>query len=108
MMLDKASETGAGWVARYVNIVALNIRKKRGSMTQQELADKAQVSRTVVQRAESGKSIEFDNLLRIAYALGVEPGDLCLTEKERQEFSSKVKRLVDALYGALEERENKK
>lgn len=107
MMLDKTSNGGLGWVGRYVAIVAENIRRKRGTMTQQELADKAGVSRTVVQRAESGKSIELESLLKIAHALKVEPSDLCLTESDHEEFNAKVKRLVDALYGALDKREKK-
>lgn len=107
MVLDKASAVGLGWVERYVAIVAENVRRKRGTMTQQELADKAGVSRTVVQRVESGKSVEFESLLKIAKALKVEPADLCLTDDEHGEFNAKTKRLVDALYKALEEREKK-
>jgi transcriptional regulator with XRE-family HTH domain len=107
MALDKASTGSLGWIERYVAIVAENVRRKRGTMTQQELADKAGVSRTVVQRVEAGKSVEFESLLKIAKALKVEPADLCLTEEDRDEFNSKTKRLVDALYRALEEREKK-
>jgi transcriptional regulator with XRE-family HTH domain len=107
MMLDKTSVGGGEWVKRYVAIVAANIRNRRGSMTQEELAQKAGVSRTVVQRAEAGLSIQFDNLLRIARALGVEPSDLCLTEDEHQAFNFRTKKLVDALYGVLEKKEGK-
>lgn len=107
MMLDRTSAEGREWVKRYVAIVAANIRNRRGSMTQEELAKKAGVSRTVVQRAESGLSIQFDNLLRIAHALGVEPSDLCLTEDEHRAFNFKTKKIVDALYGALTKKEEK-
>jgi DNA-binding Xre family transcriptional regulator len=107
MMLDKASAAGLGWVERYVATVAENVRRKRGAMTQKELAEKAGVSRTVVQRVEAGKSVEFENLLKIARALEVEPADLCLTEDEHSEFNIKTKRLVDALYKVLEGRGEK-
>jgi transcriptional regulator with XRE-family HTH domain len=107
MMLDTTSTGGREWVKRYVSIVAANIRIRRGLMTQEELAKKARVSRTVVQRAESGLSIQFDNLLKIAHALGVEPADLCLTEDDHRAFNAKTKKLVDALYDALMKKEGK-
>jgi transcriptional regulator with XRE-family HTH domain len=103
--LDMASIEGREWVKRYVSIVAENIKGRRGSMTQEDLAKKAGVSRTVVQRAESGLSIQFDNLLKIARALGVEPSDLCLTEDDHRTFNVKTKKLVDALYDALMKKE---
>ena len=106
-MLDTTSAEGQEWVKRYVAIVAANIRNRRGSMTQEDLAKKAGVSRTVVQRAESGLSIHFDNLLKIAHALDVEPGDLCLTEDDHRAFNVKTKKLVDALYNALMKKEEK-
>ena len=105
MCLDNTGLTSAEWVARFVSLVAGNIKSRRGKMTQEALARKSGVSRTVVQRAESGLSIQFDNLLKIAYALGVEPADLCITENDRDTFNMKTKKLVDALYSALSEKE---
>lgn len=104
-MLDTTGALGGEWIRRYVLMVAANIKSRRGSMTQEELAKKAGVSRTVVQRAESGLSIQFDNLLKIARALGVEPADLCLTEDDHRAFNAKTKKLVDALYDALMKKE---
>lgn len=104
-MLDRTGVVGGEWIRRYVLMVASNIKSRRGSMTQESLAKKAGVSRTVVQRAESGLSIQFDNLLKIARALGVEPADLCLTEDDHRAFNAKTKKLVDALYDALMKKE---
>jgi len=106
-MLDMAATVGGEWVKRYVLIVAANIKIRRGLMTQEALAKKAGVSRTVVQRAESGLSIQFDNLLKIAHALGVDPADLYLTEDDQRTFNMKTKKLVDALYDALTKKEEK-
>jgi transcriptional regulator with XRE-family HTH domain len=107
MTLDTASLEGREWVSRYVSIVAENIKSRRGSMTQEDLAKKAGVSRTVVQRAESGLSIQFDNLLKIARALSVEPADLYITEDDQRAFNAKTKKLVDALYDVLMKKEGK-
>ncbi len=87
------------WLDFYASIVAENIKRKRGKMSQQKLADKAGISRTVVQRAESKKGIELDGLLRIAHGLGIEPGDLFLSDQDRHDVTYKLKKLMDLLSG---------
>ena len=71
-------------------------------MSQNELAKKAGISRATLAKAERGVSIELDNLLKIANALGVEPADLFISEKDRAEISYKHKLLVDRFTEFLE------
>jgi len=81
----------------FLRIVGENVRRLRGKMSQAELAKKAGVSRSTVQKAEKGISIEFDNILRIALALEVHPTDLFLTDDNRKEITYKTKLIMDKL-----------
>ena len=53
-------------------------------MKQQDLAKKAGVSRSTLSNIENAKSIELDNLLKIAKALKIEPADLFLTDEDQK------------------------
>ena len=88
-------------IPTYLEVIGSNIRRLRGSMKQQELADKAGVSRSTLSSIENGKSIELDNLLKIAKALGIEPANLFLSEDERQEVSYKLKLLLEGALKAI-------
>ncbi len=65
------------------DILAANLRRQRGrlSLSQEELADRAEIDRTHVSKIErSIHSPTVDVLGRLATALGVSPADL-LTER---------------------------
>jgi len=81
----------------FLRIVGDNVRRLRGKMSQSELAKKAGVSRSTVQKAEKGISIEFDHILQIARALKVHPTDLFLTDDDRKEITYKTKLIMDRL-----------
>lgn len=70
-------------------------------MKQQDLAKKAGVSRSTLSNIENGKSIELDNLLRIAEALGIPPEDLFLTNEDRQDISYRTKLIVEGAFKAI-------
>lgn len=59
-----------------VNGKALAEQRRNADMSQQQLADKAGVSRLLIWRAESGRRIEAVKIEAIAKALGVSPRDL--------------------------------
>lgn len=88
-------------VTTYLKVIGSNIRRLRGSMKQQELAEKAGVSRSTLSSIENGKSIELDNLLKIAKALGIDPANLFLSEDDRQEVSHKLKLLLEGAFKAI-------
>ena len=80
-----------------LKVVGENIRRLRGKVTQVGLARKARVSRSTLQKAENGVSVEFDNIIRIAQALGKNPADLFLTDEDRQEVTYKTKLIMEKL-----------
>ncbi len=84
-----------GRVKALLKIAGINIIRKRGQLSQQALADKAGVSRSTIVKIEAGKNISLENLLKIAKALGVEPGDLFLSDDEKIEVTYKFKKLID-------------
>ena len=88
MSLDKS--TASPYVSRYLAIIRKNIQGLRGDMNQQQFADKVGVSRTTIQRIESGKNFEITSLLKIAEALNIFPFDLCLTEEQRRKLKEEV------------------
>ena len=47
--------------------------------------------------AEHGKEISLTNLIKIANALGLEPADLFISEKDREEITYKHKLLMDKI-----------
>lgn len=85
------------FINKTLRVIGNNISRKRGRMTQGELAKISSVSRSTIQKIESGVSIELDNLLMIARALDMTPADLYLTEDEHGDFNYKTKMIVDKL-----------
>lgn len=51
------------------------VRKAQG-MTQQDLAEASGIPRVSIQRYENGGSIKIEDLGRLSYALGEDPGEL--------------------------------
>jgi len=93
-------------VVEYFRIIGDNIRRLRteSGMSQKELAKKAKVGNSAIQATEAGKEISLTNLIKIAKALGVEPPDLFITDKDREEITYKHKLLMEK----ISERELKK
>ncbi len=87
----------------YSRTIGENIKRQRNrlGLTQNELAEKARVSRSTIQTVEKGKEetlkITLRNLFKRAEALGLEPGDLFLTEEDREDLTYKTKVLFDRL-----------
>jgi len=83
---------------KLLKVVGNNIKlfRLRGELSQEKLAKKAGISRSTVQSAEAGKSIEFEHILKIAEALGIHPADLFLTDEDRQ-ITYKAKLFWEAL-----------
>jgi len=93
------------YINKVLSIVGENVRKARGRMSQIELARKAGVSRNTIWAIEKGRSIELDNLLKIARALNLRPEDLFLTDKDRLDITMKTKLLLDRISSALQVKE---
>jgi len=84
------------------SVVGANIIRLRtgAGMSQKELAAKAGAGRSTILAIESGKRCNLVNLIKIADALGINPADLFLTNKDREEITYKTKLLCDKL-GAI-------
>lgn len=80
----------------YTTVIASNIRKLRGDMTQVEFAKKAGVSAATVHRIESRKNFQAFSLLKIAVAFGVFPYEMCLTDEERNRLHLRTDVLVES------------
>ena len=78
-------------IQNFLYIIGHNIKRLRGSVSQDELAKKAGVSRSTIQAIERGKSVGLDKILKIAEALDINPADLFLTEEDRSEVTYKAK-----------------
>jgi len=89
-------------INNYLKLIGENIIRLRGSMTQKDLAKKADLSRTTLSNIENGISIELDNLLKIVKALGVEPADLFLSKEDFRKITYKHKLLIDKLTESLD------
>jgi len=92
-------------IVEYFRIIGDNIRRLRveSGMSQKELAKKAEVGNSAIQATEAGKEITLTNLIKIAKALGVEPPDLFISDKDREEISYKHKLFMEKISGLLEE-----
>jgi DNA-binding XRE family transcriptional regulator len=89
------------FVRGYIDQIAVNVRRLRGTMTQEDFAKKCGVSRTTIIRIEGRKNFEIRSLLRIAEAFHLYPFNLCQTEEEAararaevDEFREELKRDV--------------
>lgn len=81
------------FVRHYIEQIAVNVRRLRGTMTQEEFAKKCGVARTTIIRIEGRKNFEIRSLLQISEAFRLYPFSLCQTEEE----TAKVKAEADAL-----------
>jgi len=86
------------FVNGYLNIIVKNLRRLRGTMSQENFSKKAGVSLTTIQRMESGKNFEIVSLLKIAERLGISPFDLYLTEEEKTKIKMAEEERENALY----------
>lgn len=66
------------WIRLACQQQGVRIRQAReyANLTQEQLAEKSGLSRSTVQRVETGEGIKYVHLLRIAKALGVAVADL--------------------------------
>ena len=80
------------FVRHYIDLIAVNIRRLRGAMSQEEFAKKVGVARTTVSRMEGRRNFEIRSLIKIAEAFGLYPFDLCMTEEERARVRADVER----------------
>jgi len=85
------------------NIVGANIIRLRtgAGMSQKELGTRAGVGRSTILAIESGKRCNLTNLVKIADALEVNPADLFLTNKDREEITYKTKLLIEKITEVL-------
>lgn len=103
-MTGQALSTGAGKLKEFYGVIADNIIRLRGKMSQEELAKKAGVARGTIIKAESGKGCGLAALLKIAEALDAKPGDLCLPQGKRDEVSMIAALFVDRIMEFLPQR----
>lgn len=82
-------------LAKYFAIISINIKRLRGGMSEEKLADKAGIARGTIQRLKKSKNISLENLIKIAEALEVSPADLFITDVDRGEITYKHKLLMD-------------
>lgn len=94
----------------YFEVIADNIKRLRSALdwTQEDLARKAKVARSTLAAAEQGKEISLSKLIKLAEALGLEPPDLFISEKDRREINYKHKLFIEKMaeYFHLEEEKN--
>lgn len=72
-------------------------------MSQEQLAEKAQVSVRTIQRLEAGEDASISTLNLVAGALGVEVGDLFPTSNSEQQ-ADKIQNAADQLHYQLDAR----
>lgn len=84
-------------IGAILETIGNNVKRFRGRISQTELAEKAEIGRSTLSAIENAKSIELDNLLKIARALDIDPVDLFLTEEEIKSLSYKGQILLDKL-----------
>jgi len=79
----------------YLEVIANNIKRLRGRMSQKDLAKKAGIGKSTVNAIEQGRPISLEKLLKIAETLGVHPGDLLLSEEDKTEATYRFKKLME-------------
>jgi len=92
-----------GWIDDVFRTIGGNVIRLRtgGGMSQEKLADKAGVGKSTLQSIERGDPCTLLNLLKIAQVLAVNPADLFLTKKDRDEITYKTKLLVEKITEVL-------
>jgi len=81
----------------YLKIIAENIIRLRGRVSQDSLAKKARISRSTIRAIEEARAISLENLIKIAKALNVSPADLFISGDEFQRITYKSKLLLDLI-----------
>jgi transcriptional regulator with XRE-family HTH domain len=76
-------------------VLAENIFRQRGKMSQGELARRARVSRETVSAIENKKSINVDSLIKIAEALNIHPGDLFRSSIDERKFFDRIEAFIE-------------
>lgn len=84
-----------------LRVVSFNVKRARGPMKQEELALRAGIARQTISNIENGKSVNLDSLIKIAVALGVDPADLFLSEKDKREVTYKFRLIVQKLFNSF-------
>lgn len=84
-----------------LNVIAINIKRLRGKMSQQEFAKKVGVSRTTISRIENAQNFEVVSLLMIAEEYGLQPYSLCMTEEQKVQLTERVNLLREELYNEM-------
>lgn len=59
-------------------------------MPREDFAEKTGVSKTTIERIESGKNFEIISLLKIAQAFGICPYELCMNEEDRKMVEERI------------------
>ena len=94
-------------VKQFYKIIAENLIGLRGKMSQEDLAAKSGVSRSTISKAEAGKGCSLHALFKLAKALDVSPGDLCISKNKKDELSAMaalfVERIMEFLPDALKD-----
>ncbi len=81
--------------------IGWNVARLRGAMSQDDLAQKAGVSRTTIYAVEKGDGCSLPILIKLAAALGVEPADLFITEEQERRLSYMTVKLFEKLSDQL-------
>jgi transcriptional regulator with XRE-family HTH domain len=68
-------------------VIGNNIRRRRGTMTQNEVAQKARLTRGTINAIENGQGCTLATLIQIADGLGISAANLFITDDQRKEVS---------------------
>lgn len=78
-----------------------NIRRLRGIMTQNEIAQKAGLTRGTINAIENGQGCTLATLIQIADGLGISAANLFITDDQRKEVSFQHVLLMEKLKESL-------
>jgi transcriptional regulator with XRE-family HTH domain len=78
-----------------------NIRRLRGTMTQNEIAQKAGITRGTINAIENGQGCTLATLIQIADGLGISAANLFITDDQRKEVSFQHILLMEKLKESL-------
>ena len=83
------------------NILTLRVSQK---MSQNDLANKADVSRSTIVAAEAGKTTSTENLIKIADALGVDISDLFISRDKKIEITHRAIIFFEEFFRRMEKK----
>jgi len=78
-----------------------NIRRLRGIMTQNEIAQKAKLTRGTINAIENGQGCTLATLIQIADGLGISAANLFITDDQKKEVSFQHILLMEKLKESL-------